>query len=249
VPGESYREAADQLAAEIKQGVYPYGEPFPSSRAIQARYGAGETFARSVLGVLRADGWIRAVKNGGGYMVRQLPVIRRDAAGRFRDREAGGARGAFAAELAAMGLESRSDTEVSHGQAPEDVADLLGILPGGDAVVRARKMYAGDVPVQIAVSWLSAALVSGTAIEEADTGTGGTYSRLADLGHAVTEFEETVMVRRPDDDEAAFLEIDPDQRVFVIRRVALDVGQVPVEVTDSVIAVHQWELVYRWPAG
>jgi len=53
-------------------------------------------------------------------------------------------------------------------------------------------MYANDIPVQLATSWLPIELAAGTPIAQPDSGRGGIYSRLADLGHGPAEFPETV---------------------------------------------------------
>ena len=109
-------------------------------------------------------------------------------------------------------------------------------------------MFAGDWPVQVATSWIPADLANGTPIAERDTGPGGTYSRLADLGHAPAEFTEEVRVRVPADEEITALRIDLDHRVYAITRVASDrVGRV-VEVNTIVLPTHQWTLTYTWRA-
>jgi hypothetical protein len=42
--------------------------------------------------------------------------------------------------------------------------------------------------------------------------------------------------------------MDPDQRVISILRAARSTTGRVVEVIESTIAAHQWELVYEWPA-
>jgi len=108
-------------------------------------------------------------------------------------------------------------------------------------------MYANDVPLQLAVSYLPLDIASGTPLAETDTGPGGTYSRLMDLGHAPATLEESVRVRPPDDDEAQFLRMEAEQRVFAVRRIARTAAGRAVEVTDIALPAHQWELVYQWP--
>ena len=109
-------------------------------------------------------------------------------------------------------------------------------------------MLAGDWPVQVATSWIPAVIADGTPIAEPDTGPGGIYSRLADLGHAPARFTEEVRVRVPDDDEVAALGIDPDHRVYTIIRTAADREGRAVEVNTIVMPTHQWTLAYTWQA-
>jgi GntR family transcriptional regulator len=107
-------------------------------------------------------------------------------------------------------------------------------------------MYAGDVPVQLATGWYPADIAQGTAIEDQDTGPGGTYSRLAEAGHAAVHFSERVTLRMPAEDEAGFLRLDTEQRVIEVERVARNTRGRAVEVNVIVMPAHQWRLVYEW---
>jgi GntR family transcriptional regulator len=109
-------------------------------------------------------------------------------------------------------------------------------------------MYADDIPVQLATSWLPLDIAKGTAIEQVDTGRGGTYSRLAELGHTITQFAEAISVSLPADHEADFLRLGPGQLIYNIRRTAADQDGRVVEVTDTTMSVTRFGLVYRWPA-
>ncbi len=246
-PRARYRQLADLLRAAIERGDYAPGSPLESESELAARYGVDRrTVNRAVLS-LRADGLVR-VQRGRGTIVRELPVIRRDAVNRQHIREAQGARGAFQAELESLGLTARSDVEVSEVPAPGEVAALLAVEPGEPVLARRRSMFADSTPVQLATSYLPLDIAAGTQLADADPGPGGTYSRLADLGHAPAAFAETVRVRLADDGEARALRMDPEQRVIAIRRTARTSAGRIVEVNDITLPAHQWELVYEWPA-
>lgn len=55
----------------------------------------------------------------------------------------------------------------------------------------------------------------------ADTGPGGTYARLAELGHAPARFREDLRSRMPQPDEADRLDIKPGTPVIDILRLAV----------------------------
>jgi GntR family transcriptional regulator len=246
-PRAQYRQLAELLRAAIERGDYAPGTLLDSETALAARYDVDRrTVNRAVL-ILRADGLVR-VERGRGTIVRELPMLYRDAITRQRDREQGGARGAFGAEMERLGLTARSDVEIAEAPAPDDVAELLGIAAGATALTRRRRMYANDVPVQLATSWLPIDIAGGTQLAEKDTGVGGLYSRLADLGHAPALFREVVRVQIPDDDQARALRLDTEQRVFMIRRTARDAAGRVVEVNDITLPAHQWELASEWSA-
>lgn len=244
-PRPRYRQLADLIRAAIERGDYPPGGTLESESELAARHGVDRrTVNRAVLS-LRAEGLVH-VERGRGTIVRALPVLRRDAVIRQQIREQGGARGAFQAELDRLGLEARSDVEIAERAAPADVADLVG-TGAGPALMRRRQMFANGVPVQMATSWLPLDIAAGTQLAEQDTGAGGIYSRLGELGHGPAVFTETIRVRLPDDDEARFLRMDAEQRVLAIRRVTTTTRGRVVEVNDITVPAHQWELIYSWP--
>jgi GntR family transcriptional regulator len=244
-PRSQYRQLADLLRRAIENGEYPPGSTLPSEPELARRYEVGRLTVNRAVQILRSEGLVR-VERGRGTIVRELPVLTRDAAGRQAIREAGQARGAFQAELERLGLAARSDVEILDTVPPDDVASLLGT--DGKVLARRRQMYANDIPVQLATSYIPLDIAAGTQLAQPDTGPGGSYSRLADLGYAPAAFTETVRVRLADDDETRFLHLDTEQRVLAIRRLArADTGRV-VEVNDIVLPAHQWELVYEWVA-
>ncbi|EMF24625.1 GntR family transcriptional regulator [Streptomyces gancidicus BKS 13-15] len=54
--------------------------------------------------------------------------------------------------------------------------------------VRRRRFLVDSKPVLLATSYLPLSLVAGSAITQEDTGPGGTYARLSELGHAPVHF-------------------------------------------------------------
>ncbi|HEX3514100.1 MAG TPA: GntR family transcriptional regulator [Trebonia sp.] len=243
----SYGQIVTTLREEIVSGLYTAAVP-PGSE-LAARFGVSESTINRALSQLRSEGFVRT-QPGRGTMVNPVPVIRRDAVARQRagTRESGGSRGAFDAELRAADLDPRTEVEVGRAVPVGSIARLLAIPEGTEAVYRNRRMFAGDWPVQVATSWIPAAIADGTPIAEQDTGPGGIYSRLAEIGHAPAQFTEEVRVRVPDDGEVTALGIDPDHRVYTITRVSSDRAGRPVEVNTIVMPTHQWTLAYTWQA-
>jgi len=243
----SYGQIVASIREAIASGRYQPGSTLPAEPELAAEFGVSRSTVNRALSLLRSEGLVRP-QQGRGTVVTYGPAIRRDAAARQQRgmREHGGSRGAFDAELRRLGLEPRSEVEVGRGSPPSAVSEVLGT--GGDVVFRRRKMYASGEPVQLATSYVPLALAEGSPIAERDTGPGGLYSRLADLGHGPVRFTEVVQVRTPDDDEAEFLQIDPDQRVYEITRIARDSAGRAVEICMHVLATHRWELAYEWPA-
>jgi GntR family transcriptional regulator len=84
------------------------------------------------------------------------------------------------------------------------------------------------------------------ALLQEDAGRGGSYSRLAELGHAPVRFTEDVNVRIPTDTEQRTLELEGTQPVFEIWHVAYTAEDLPVEVCIHVMPRHLWTLRYGW---
>lgn len=248
-PRPEYMQVADAIRRAIEAGEWAPGSLIPPEPELAARYGTTRATVNRALSVLRAEGLVRP-KQGRGTTVRELPVLHRDAARRQRRevREEGHARGAFEGELRALGYTARSDVTVTEVPAPAAVAELLGVDEGAMVLARRREMYANDLPVQMATSYIPLDIATRTPITETDPGPGGVYSRLAELGHAPAAFAERVQIRRPSDGEARFLQMDLDQRVIAIRRTARTAAGRIVEVNLITLPAHQWELDYEWPA-
>ena len=244
-----FRQIAANLRHAIVTGDYERGQALPTAADFAKRFGTSEATVQRACDQLRSEGLIRT-KSGRGTIVNPIPVIVRDAAARQRraTREEGQARGAFDAELRSLGLESRSDVETGREAAPDDVATILGTPSGTQTVFRRRKMYASGEPVQLATSYIPGDVAQAAQAEVLDTGIGGLYSRLADAGYPPAHFTEKIRVRTPDEDEAAFLAMDTDQRVYVVTRTARTADGRAVEVCVHVMPAHQWELIYEWDA-
>ena len=173
-PRPEYMQVADAIRRAIEAGEWAPGSLIPPEPELAARYGTTRATVNRALSVLRAEGLVRP-KQGRGTTVRELPVLHRDAARRQRRevREEGHARDAFEGELRALGYTARSDVTVTEVPAPAAVAELLGVDEGAMVLARRREMYANDLPVQMATSYIPLDIAAGTPIAETDTGAGG----------------------------------------------------------------------------
>jgi GntR family transcriptional regulator len=243
-----YRQLADLLRDAIAKGEYPPGASLPSEPVLAKRYGVSRPTVNRAISILRTEGVMR-VERGRGTIVREIPVIHRHATTRYQQaaREQSGGRGAFDAEIRALGMTPRSDVEVSRVVPPSAVARALD-LPEGEpnTVMRKRHMYVNDVPVQLAPSYIPLDIAEGTALEEVDSGPGGIVSRFADLGHAQIRITEEVKVRRATEEEQSFLQLEDDEPVIEIFHVGWTTEDRPVEVCVHSVPAYLWTLDYDW---
>jgi GntR family transcriptional regulator len=242
-----YRQIADQLRDAIASGKLSPGAKLPSERVLMERFQTSRVTVRQAVAVLGAEGLIN-IEHGRGVFVRIRPPLRRlghERLGR-REREAG--KGAFLSDALAAGREASAEVQVDRGVAPAEVAERLHLSKGEQVLIRRRRMLADGEPVQLATSYLPLRLVEGSQIEQVDTGPGGTYARLEELGHHLGRFQEDVSARMPLPDEARALRLGAAVPVIRVVRTAFDEQGTPVEVNDMVLAADRYELTYVLPA-
>jgi GntR family transcriptional regulator len=240
-----YVQIADVLRTRIAEGAYAPGEALPSEQRLADELGVSRVTINKALTLLRASGDVK-VRRGSGTFVRKLPRIPRDAKRRYAARKQG--TGAGEVEARSLSLRSRTDyREIGRAHPPSSVAQVLRLKDAEDTLVRRRVLYANDEPTQIADSYYPWSIVGDCeALLNPDAGQGGSYSRLAEIGHGPVRFTEDVNVRVPDDAEQRLLEIEGTLPVFEIWHVAYDDQDQPVEVCVHVMPGHLWTLRYDW---
>lgn len=242
-----YQQIADDLRSAIDAGEFASSGPskgkLPSERALRDRYGVSADTARKALRTLASEGLID-IRPGSGATVREWKPILRDANGRLSKAVWGGGSSIWSVDLGDR-VVIPEKVEVSYGPPPPDVAEALGT----DRVLERYRLYAVDGrPIQIATSYLPADVVLGSRIERKDTGPGGTYARLAELGHEPTAFTEWVRARRPTADEAVTLHMGPGRFVIdIVRHAKTGAGRI-VEVNKMVLDANSYVLQYSFPA-
>jgi DNA-binding GntR family transcriptional regulator len=240
---------AAELRDEIRRGVYPPRSALLKVREFAEEKGIAFQTARDVYGLLEDEGLIVSRKGKGTFVSPILGKILRDGTGRYikAAREEDGARGAFASEIARLGMTPSSATVITRERPPTRVAQLLGIHHSAKALARTRTMRSDDTVVQLAVSYFPGDIAFGTQLEEQDTGEGGSKSRLAEYGHAQVRIRETIDVRQPTKAEADALDIPVSRSVYEITHMGLTREGRVVEVCLHILPVTLWSLSYEWP--
>jgi GntR family transcriptional regulator len=195
--------------------------------------------------VLKAEGLLVS-EHGRGVFVRTRPVVRRLGADRFARRHRDRGKAAFLAEVEGAGATPTVDQiEVTEQRADSEVRSRLQLDSGARVVVRRRRYLVNGYPVEFATSFIPASIARGTRIAEPDSGPGGIYARLEELGHRLEHFDEEVRSRMPHPDELRRLDLPSGVPVFHLIRTAYDVDGRPVEVCDTVMSTDSYILEYR----
>ncbi|MFF2381237.1 GntR family transcriptional regulator [Streptomyces sp. NPDC058108] len=241
---ETARQIADDLRARIEDGEFGPGARLPGEPALVRDYGVAKMTASGALKLLVAEG-VALSRAGSGTYVREFKPILRDATKRLsRDQWAAG-KSIWSADVGERPM-TVADVEVYEEDAPRWVARILGLNDGARVVVRSRRFLVDGEPVQMATSYLPADLVRGTRIAEADSGPGGTYKRLAELGAEPVRFGEDLRARMPSSDESARLAILPGTPVIEICRTAYTSDGTAVELNRMLLDAGAYALRYTF---
>ncbi|WP_432092934.1 GntR family transcriptional regulator [Streptomyces sp. bgisy100] len=237
-----YQRIADDLKQAIHAGRYGPGDRLPGENDLMATYEVARMTARQALGVLQNEGLAEARK-GAGVFVRSFRPLRRHGIQRLAEEAWGNGRSLWSADDDGRTV-AVDRASVDEQPAPARVAAVLGLEEGDAVCVRSRRYVLDGKPVLLAVSYLPAALVSGSAITRQDTGPGGIYARLADLGHKPVHFREEIRSRMPSADEADGLELSMGTPVFLISRTAFTADGRAVEVNEMALDSASYVLEY-----
>lgn len=248
--GPKYRLLADILRAKILGGDYSPGSKLPSESELMASWSASRGTVRQALAVLNAEGLTESRK-GSGVRVRDAgerralyefkPIVRiettRGSAWR-QDRSMW--------EYDLEGREMSDDQRViGHTTAPDRIAR---VLETADAGFRSRRYIVDKRPGLLAKSYLPSEIVRDTRILEPDTGPGGIYARLRDLGFEIARFTMQVWAREATGDELERLGLIASSWVLCGARTARVASGRAVEVNEMVMNPAMYVLQFDWDA-
>jgi GntR family transcriptional regulator len=234
------------LVSKIVEGEYAAGAWLPSERELAGEHNADRSTVRRALRMLADQGLISTQAGSGAQVTTER--VRRDASDVTR--QVGDWRG-FASSVLQSGREPFTKTTVTETQAGTNLAKWLGVPTGSRVLERARiQGIAGDPPVQTSTTYVNWEFVEKIPrLLQVDTGQGGIYSRLEEIGHGIEVFEEHVTCRMPTKEEQQVLQISADQPVLTTWRRAYDHTGRIVEVTHRVVVGDRQDLVYRYGPG
>ncbi|MGI5267843.1 GntR family transcriptional regulator [Nonomuraea sp. CA-218870] len=238
-----YRQIADALRDRIQSGDLRDGDRLPGENALMTEYAIARATARQALAVLINEG-LAVPKRGSGVYVRLFKPIRRHGSRRLAREQWGEGRSIWDADTRGRPF-TVDQVEVVREQAPGEVAHMLGTP---DVWVRRRRYLVDARPVQLATSYFPAPLVEGSPITQEDTGPGGVYARLRDLGLPPAHFTEEVRARMPSPRESGLLGLPAGTPVIVVDRTAFLAGGSPVEVNEMVLDAAAYVLQYDFDA-
>ncbi|MFD9240673.1 GntR family transcriptional regulator [Streptomyces sp. NPDC059556] len=255
-PGKVERIASD-LRDKIARGVLAPGSRLPGVPQLQREHGIAYQTARDVYSLLESEGLLFSRQGKGTYVSLVLGKIVSERNRRYLPslREAGGAVGAFEAEMRAMGYDPRPVVlTIAKDVPPKKVAESFGMHHRAKTLKRERIMPVGlpgndgtEEVIQVATSWFPPEVAEACPVlAESNTGTGGSKSRLAEAGFRQVRLREEIEVRTPTEAEAKALGIPAEQAVMEITHKGLTADDRVVEIGIHVLPRSKWRLAYEW---
>lgn len=225
-----HEEVADVLRGRIESGDLAAGQKLPSEKMLHDEFDISITTIRKVLDTLRSEGLVVS-QQGAGVTVREFRPIRRPSIQRLGSEVWLAGKSIWDGDL--NDRPWRVEVKVDEAQPPAKVAKAFGI--NEPMLRRSRQFFIDEKPVQLATSYLLLGDTAGTRITETDTGPGGVYARLTELGLEPVRFREEVRARMPRPAEAEQLAMAPGTPVFEILRVAATAEGRVVEANDMLL--------------
>ncbi|MGW0836514.1 GntR family transcriptional regulator [Streptomyces prunicolor] len=240
------QQIAAELKAAIERGDYRAGDRLPGETALAAQHGVADLTARRAMKILRTEGLIETKKGAAARVVSFRPIRRRGIQRLARDQWGSGKTVWAADDHRAPDVDQIKVLE--DAAPPQHISDALELAPGETVCVRSRRYVVEGRPVMVAESYLPQSLVAGSPIVQADTGPGGIYARLADLGHTPVHFREEIRVRMPSSEEVSQLAIPADRTVIKLARTAFDADGRAVEINEMTMDSTAYVLDYEFDA-
>ncbi|WUD75260.1 GntR family transcriptional regulator [Streptomyces sp. NBC_00510] len=244
-----YVEIADEIVLQIRQGVLKPGDTVPSESELMDRYGVSGGTIRRAMTEVRASGLVET-RHGKGSTVKDRPPVRHRSSDRFRRSLRRGGKAAYLAESEQSGATAKvSVLYIGPVEAPEDIAERLGVEVGAKVLARRRLYFRNGTPVETATSYLPWDVAKDIPELFAENpGGGGIYARLEDHGHEFAEYVETLQARPASKAESSELALSPGAPVIHLIRNAVTVDGRVVEACDTLMAADQFVFTYRIPA-
>jgi GntR family transcriptional regulator len=216
-----YQQIADHYRAQITSGDLPDGTRLPGSRELAEQWRTTPNTAARALTRLQAEGLIRVLPTGAVVTAADLTTFTP------RDR----VQSAMARGKIYPPSERTKVIAAELVQAPEHVADALGIDPRIPVVRRSRITLHGDLPVTLSTSWLPADLATAApALLDTARIEGGTVGLIRELtGRKIVSGHDQLCARGATADVARDLSIGEGAPVLYGRNWWADVEGAVVE--------------------
>ncbi|WP_431986281.1 GntR family transcriptional regulator [Streptomyces griseoflavus] len=245
-----WRELADRLAEQIRDGEYAPGAQLPQIRDLVEAGEGSKSTVHAAYKALEAEGLVTSSR-GHGTVVRERAPLKRLGIARYdKAKWRDGDEVAFIADRVASGRTYKRNEQtqtVSRVTAPAAVAQAHGLPEGAEVYARARVVREGSQPTHTLTSYYRPEHVEGTRIVDptpGPAGRGGGFRVLYDAGYEIDHMQETLFARVPTAGEAQLLQLAPSEWVVELHRTTYTADGTVVEFAIGVHAATRFAWTY-----
>lgn len=245
-----WRELADRLAEQIRNGEYAPGAQLPQIRDLVEAGEGSKSTVHAAYKALEAEGLVTSSR-GHGTVVRERAPLKRLGIARYdKAKWRDGDEVAFIADRVASGRTYKRNEQtqtVSRVPASAVVAQAHGLPEGAEVYARARVVKEGSQPTHTLTSYYRPEHVEGTRIVDptpGPAGRGGGFRVLYDAGYEIDHMQETLFARIPTADEAQLLQLAPGEWVVELHRTTYTADGTVVEFAIGVHAATRFAWTY-----
>lgn len=247
-PGEplKYKEIADDLRRRIDDGQFLPGQKLPAERKLAADYDIAQGTLRQALAVLKDEG-ILTSRVGSGWRVQQWRPIIRNGVKRIKAQQWGAGRSIWEVDVEDRDLTPENVT-IQHVAADASVAAALELEEGDLVYCRDRRYRLDGALLLSSTEYFPEDLARGTRITQIDTGPGGVYKQLEEVGHGPVSFQEDLRFRKASPAEAEILSLAVGEPVVELVRYARDASGRTVSVNRMILDASKYLFRYEFSA-
>jgi GntR family transcriptional regulator len=240
------RLAARSLPLEPEGPDGPF--KLPGEKELAEEYLASRSTIRLALRMLVNQGLLETRHGLGTYLLdRPAPVaVPLDQEEDWRAGEHAEAAFKPVGQPASGQMTGRFQAETMYATA--DMAAMLGISEADQVILRRSRQTIDGQPWCLVVSYYPMDIARGTELETARRLSASSSRVLADLGHEVVRYADSISARMPDPIETGFFRSAAIVPVLIVARTAHD-RQRPVRLSRYIFRADQVHLVDERPAG
>jgi GntR family transcriptional regulator len=244
-----YRQIAEELQHQIESGELARCSKLPTELELREQYEASRNTVRDAIKWLTIRGLVETRPGQGNFVAERIIPFVTTLSG---SADSGGSEdtAVYLAEVVASRRNARTSApRVEIQVASQVVAEALLIEPGTQVVSRHQRRFIDHIPWSLQTSFYPMRLVAQGAsrLIEATDIDGGVVAYLArECGIKQTAYRDTISVRPPNENEAAFFKLPPDGRVavFTVFRVGYDQDGQGFRLTITVYPTDRNQLLF-----
>ncbi|HEU5155734.1 MAG TPA: GntR family transcriptional regulator [Streptosporangiaceae bacterium] len=248
----TYKRIADQLQAQIEAGKWAPGEQLPTEPELRVLFdNASRNTVRDAIKLLISRNLVETRPGRGTFVLDKIDPFVTTLSGTPGSGFGGGEGAAYLSEVTAKQREpSVTEPRVEIQKSDGKVSGYLRITEGTEVISRHQERRIDGKPWSLQTTWYPMSFVQRGAIRliQAENIKEGAVAYLhAQLGIEQVGYQDLLIVRRPDPNEATFFRLPDDGTVAVVEHSRTAYGQegLPFRLTITVFPADRNRFIFN----